>query len=376
MRARPFVLFLSLGLTGLLLAAGCAREPEMEPPASELPVRVEKAVRAPFQPTLALLGTVRPAATVEVTAPARGRLAYPARFAAGLASGAAVRAGEVLALFAAPESELSLAEARLRLESAEADLARYQKAFEAGLIPAVQLDGYKSQKAIAAAQLAAARQQAARLALRSPLSGRLLVERIIPAGTEVEAGTPLARVAAAGALRIEGRAAAADLARLHPGLEIRLVPPGGTGSAQPLGRGVIREVSPMVEAGGTVAWVAEVTDPTGLPAPGEGVEAQALLDARPEALTVPEEALVLGEGGSALFVAVRTPGAVSNEGKLRARRHAVETGTRGAGRVEILRGLSPGEMVVIDGAALLSDGTTIAPIEEPAVVEPAPREPS
>jgi RND family efflux transporter MFP subunit len=368
MRARPLFVILPLGLTGLLLTAGCAREPEMAPPASELPVRVEKAVRAPFQPTLALLGTVRPAATVEVTAPARGRLAYPARFAAGLASGAAVRTGEVLALFTAPEAELSLAEARLRLQSAEADLARYQKAFEAGLIPAVQLDGYKSQREIAAAQLAAARQQAARLALRSPLSGSLLVERIIPPGTEVEGGTPLARVAAAGALRIEGRAAAADLARLRPGLEIRLAPAGGNGSLQPLGRGVIREISPVVEAGGTVAWVAEVTDPAGLPVPGEGVEVQAQLDARAEALTVPEEALVLGEGGSALFVAVRIPG---GDGKLRARRRPVETGTHGQGRIEVLRGLSPGEMVVTEGAALLSDGTPVAPIEETAPQEPS-----
>ena len=373
MRARPLPLLLSLGLTGFLLAVGCAREPAVEPAVSELPVRVEKAARAPFQPTLALLGTVRPAATVEVTAPARGRLAYPARFAAGLSSGAAVRAGEVLAVFTAPEAELSLAEARLRLESAEADLARYQKAFEAGLIPAVQLDGYKSQKSIAAAQLAAARQQSARLALRSPLSGRLLVDRVVPSGTEVEPGTPLARVAAAGALRVEGRAAAADLARLHPGLEIRLVAVSSGGAPQPLGHGVIREVSPVVEAGGTVAWVAEVTDATGLPAPGEGVEVQALLDARPEALTVPEEALVLGEGGSALFVAVRTPGAA---GKLRARRRAVETGTRGQGRIEVLRGLSPGEMVVVDGAALLSDGTAVVPVEEPAPEKPAAQEPS
>src|SRR5688500_8042247 len=124
----------TLAALALALLAGCARPPELpqDPPA--MPVRIEAAARAPFQPSLHVLGAVRPASTVEVIAPARGRLSYPARFAAGFPSGAAVRAGEVMAIFAAPEAELSLAETRLQLDSARSELSRHQRAFDAGLI--------------------------------------------------------------------------------------------------------------------------------------------------------------------------------------------------------------------------------------------------
>jgi len=42
----------------------------------------------------------------------------------------------------------------------------------------------------------------------------------------------------------------------------------------------------MVEAGGTVPLTVEVTDPEGLPGPGEGVELRVELDLRPQAITV------------------------------------------------------------------------------------------
>ncbi len=81
---------------------------------------------------------------------------------------------------------------------------------------------------------------------------------------------------------------------------------------------MIREISPVVDAGGTIAVVAEVTEGAALPAPGEGVEVQVELDRREQTLTVPEEALLVSEGGAAVFVA---------EGST-ARRKAVTTGGR------------------------------------------------
>jgi multidrug efflux system membrane fusion protein len=44
----------------------------------------------------------------------------------------------------------------------------------------------------------------------------------------------------------------------------------------------------------------------------------------------------------------------------------VTTGGRAAGRVEVLGGLSPGDKVVVDGAALLSEGARVTPVQEPA----------
>lgn len=335
----------------LLLAAACVREPEFTEEAQPLPVRLETAERAAFQPTLVLLGTVRPGGEAEVTLPVTGRLRYPPRFQDGLTSGVRVGAGEVLARIGNPESDLSLSEATLRVEATKAELARYQKAFDLGLVSAAELAQYKVEADLAAERLSAARQRRSTLDLRSPVSGWLLVGRRLPPDGDVPAGTVLARVAAGGPVRVEGRAAAGDRAHLREGLGVRFVVPGAPGAA---GRGALREVSPVVDPSGTVPVAAEVTEGTAMPAPGEGVEIHVELDPREAALTVPEEALLVSEGGDAVWIVqART-----------ARRRPVETGARGGGRVEILRGLSPGDKVVVGGASLLSEGDAVAEIKD------------
>jgi len=365
LRRRLGLLFSLYTLSALFALLGaCAQAPAAVPeeaPAS--PVRLETVKRESFQPELTVLGTVQPGGTAEVIVPAGGRLLYPARFSAGLVSGIEVRAGEVLAHVSLQDAEAALAEARVRLQAAEADLTRHQRAFDAGVEAAATLSTYKAEANLAHSRLTAAQDRVGRLALRAPISGRLIVDRRISQDSEVAAGTVLGRIAAGGALRVEGRAAAADRDRLHPGLTVRFAMAGGSGTTPgttALGAGVIREVSPVVDAGGTVTLVAQVTDPTGLPAPGEGVELRVALDRHEQAVTVPEEALIVVDSGSALFVAERT-----REGYM-ARRRPVDTGARGNGRVEIVRGLTPGEKVVIGGAALLSSGDALTAVQDPA----------
>ena len=373
-RSRVFATIATLA-TLLLLPAGCSRPqpiPEETPP---LAVRLARVERTAFQPTLSLLGVMRSSGEAEMVIPVAGRLRYPARFSAGLVSGVAVRAGEVLARVTNPEAEQELAEARLRLDLAKADLTRYQRAFDNGVVSAAQLGQYQSAEALARQRLDAAQKRQSNLDLRSPVGGRLTVERRLPAEGEVQAGTVLCRVNGGGTPKIEAQAAAADRERLHAGLAIRFVVPGRPETA---GRGVIREISPVVGAAGTVTVLAEVAEVAGsgaLPPPGEGVEVEVELDLRSRALTVPEEALVLsatesttegnGPTGSSGTAAV-----YSAEGGI-ARRRQVTLGGRSGGRVEVLTGLTTGDRVVVGGAGLLTDGARVTPLEEPAA-PPAP----
>ena len=69
------------------------------------------------------------------------------------------------------------------------------------------------------------------------------------------------------------------------------------------------------------------------------------LDARPDAVLVPEAAVVLQEGGPIVYRVV--------EG--RALLTQVTTGVRRAGKVEITRGLAVGETVVTNGHVRLRD---------------------
>ena len=213
-------------LLALLALAACRPEAEIPDDPPPLPVKIEKAARAPFQPTLVLLGVVRPAKEAEVVLPSSGRLRYPERFRNGLSSGTPVQAGEVLARLVNTDTESGVAEAKLRLAAATSDLARYQKAFDSGVVPAATLATYKAEADLAAQRLEAARQKKGTLELRSPVAGWLLVERQLPPEGEVQAGAVLARVAAGGPPRVEAKAAAGDRGRLHPGLRVRFVLPG------------------------------------------------------------------------------------------------------------------------------------------------------
>jgi multidrug efflux system membrane fusion protein len=49
-----------------------------------------------------------------------------------------------------------------------------------------------------------------------------------------------------------------------------------------------------------------------------------------------------------------------------AKHRQVTLGGRSGGRVEVLTGLSPGDKVVVDGAALLVDDARVTAVEEPA----------
>ncbi len=351
----------TLAILLLLALSACAQAPAdvpEAPPAS--PVRVEVVQWKPFQPTLTLLGVVQPSGMAEVAIPVSGRLHYPARFAGGLATGAEVREGEVLARISSHDTEAQLAEARLRVDLTSSELTRHQRAFDAGVEAAAVLASFKAEAELARSRLKAAQERSGLLSLRAPTGGRLIVDRRIPTESEVTPGVVLARIAAGGSLTVEGRAAAADRSRLHPGLKVLFAAPGAT---SPSGEGVIREVSPMVEDGGTVPLIVEVVNPEGLPAPGEGVELHVQLDLRSQSLTVPEEALVVAENGNAVFVVDRKRG-------FTALRRPVETGARGKGRIEIVRGLDPGERVVVGGASMLEHGDAVLEVKAEVQAEP------
>ncbi len=241
-----------------LFLPACAPAPAAVPEqAPAVPVRLEKVTRDTFQPSLSVLGVVRPAETAEVAVTAAGLLRYPARFADGLTTGAEVRAGEVLARVSLHVAEASLAEERLPLRSAASELARPRKAFEAGIEAAVVLASYEAEAEIARSRVAAAEGRVSRLDLRAPVGGRLPVDHRVPPSSEVAAGLVLARIAAGGAPEVEARAAAADRDLLRPGLRVRFVVPG---LPDPRGEGEIREgeVSASLRES-RVTWVSTTT---------------------------------------------------------------------------------------------------------------------
>jgi len=108
---------------------------------------------------------------------------------------------------------------------------------------------------------------------------------------------------------------------------------------------------------------AVIPNPSGELRPGMSADVNAVLAERPQAVTVPDEA-VFAEGDRNFVFVVRPDSTVV--------RRAVKLGARQPGRVEIAEGLQGGEKVVRAGHQKLFEGAKVSAVESAAATGPAP----
>lgn len=342
----------------LLTVAACEREQGEPPPA--MPVRTELARRAPFTPTLTLLGVVRAAQSIPLAVQQRGTIRYPHRFSSGLQTGARVSAGEVVAEIENDDVRAAQTEARLEMDAAAADLDRAERSYKVGVISAAEHDARVARAILAKEHYNAAAKRSATLRMVAPASGTLVVTKLYPAGTLIEGSTVLAEVATAGAPLVESAVAASERALLRPGLPVTFT---SRGTPAWTGNGRLAEVAAVVSESGTSRVVMAIAPNGATPPPGTGVECAVQLEPRGAVLTVPEDAIVAGIDGPALFIATASEGSFN---RFRVKRVAVVTGGHADGRVEIVSGLHDGDRVVVSGVDALTDDALASEVSDKA----------
>jgi RND family efflux transporter MFP subunit len=182
-------------------------------------------------------------------------------------------------------------------------------------------------------------------------------------GAVVPAGQELFRLIRQGRLEWRAEVAAADLAQIRPGMAVTLTPAGGSAMT-----GKVRMVAPTVDAATRNGLV--YVDLLGAQPGVAGAEQRARAGARAgafargefaiarsAALTLPQTAVLLRDG----FSAVYTVGADS-----KVRQVPVQVGRRVGDRIEITGGLDPQARVVASGAGFLGDGDTVRVVDAPA----------
>lgn len=271
--------------------------------------------------------------------------------------GDTVRAGQVLATFAADTVQADVAQARANLAEAQANAAesranaeRARLLSQSGALSAQQIQQYAT-----AAQTGVARVEAAKAMLNSqqlrmkhtqvlaPDSG-VISARTATVGAVVGAGTELFRMVRKGRLEWRAEVASSELPRIKVGSSARLTAASG---AQVEGK--VRTIAPTVDAQTRNALVyvdlpAHPDIRAGMFARGEFVLGQR------QAITVPSTALVVRDGFSNVFE-------LTPEKKVRMVR--VQTGQRTGDSVEITSGLSAGASIVARGGAFLNDGDLV-----------------
>jgi RND family efflux transporter MFP subunit len=342
----------ALYLGGLALLAACRRsgaEADRNESTSlsrtRVPVGVATVVRDTIRDELVVTGRLapKPGGSALLTAPAAGVVAI-----VNAQVGARVRRGAELLVLDVPELS-----ADARQKEAAAAQAQREAERQARLLSDGVTSKRAAEEAAAAAGQASSAAEAAKTLLertrvRTPLSGRVQTVRV-QRGERVDAGAPLAEVIDADTLDLHVAVPAGRLARLHPEQQVSLVQEGDTASHAARIQAVAPGVDSLTNAGEVVI---RASNPSGQLLVGAGATARVLVGAQPEALVVPDSALVLAGDSTAVFVI--GPDSIVHQ-------RIVLAGVRQGNRVAVQGAIKAGDRVVTTGAFGLQDGMKVAP---------------
>ncbi|MGQ9368199.1 efflux RND transporter periplasmic adaptor subunit [Azospirillum sp. ST 5-10] len=301
-------------------------------------VTVEPAALGTVTERIEAVGTALARESVIITAQAQGEVREVA-----FDDGARVERGQVLARLDAEIQEAELASARAELVQAERAHERARALRARGATSVALLDEALAARASAQAQVALAEARLERRTVAAPFSGVLSFRRISP-GAFVSPGDAIATLVDLSEVDVDFRVPEDHLGRLAPGQTVRAASRAYPGRVF---TGRVKDVDTQIDPLTRQAVVrATIANADAALRPGMLIEVDLLLGTR-EAVVLPDTAIVPVGPSTYVFVV---------DGDGRAQRRAVEIGQRETGRVEIVSGVAPGERVVIEGAAKLSDG--------------------
>lgn len=275
--------------------------------------------------------------------------------------GDSVRAGQVLATFAAESVQADVAQARATLMEAQANLldaagnAERARTLQAsGALSAQQISQYftAEQTAIARVEagkalLAVQQQRLKHTQVLAPDSG-VISSRSATVGAVLGSGTELFRMIRKGRLEWRAEVTSAELGRIAAGTPASVTAANGT---QVQGR--VRMVAPTVDPVTRAALV--YVDLPAAPSAGSAIKAG--MFAKGEfglggtgAMTVPQTAVVVRDG----FSYVYRLGADNRVAQVK-----VQTGRLAGDRVELINGLTADARLVASGGGFLSDGDLV-----------------
>lgn len=339
-----------------------------------MPVGVARATVASVAVTLNALGTVTPLVTVTVKPQVSGILQK-----INFQEGQMVKAGDLLALIDPRPYRAALNQAKgqlqrdnAQLSNAKIDLARYQALSRQNAIAqqtlATQAALVRTDQGTVEADMAAVDAAAVNLSyctITSPVAGRVGL-RQVDMGNLVQSGvtTAIAVVTQLQPISVLFTLPEDDvsqvMARVGAGAKLS-TDVWDRGQTTRLASGTLSTVDNEVDpTTGTVKMRAIFDNADERLFPQQFVNVRVVVDTLPNQTTVPVAAIQRGAGGNFVYL-VKADKTVSVR--------PVELGPSENDQVDILRGLRPGDVVVVDGADRLRDGARVSlPGANPALI--------
>lgn len=340
----------------LALVAGCRKNEPAAGAAARgggfaVQVVAVSAVRQPVVETLPLVGNIVPNEMVEIKAEADG-LVERIHFG----EGQRVERGAVLLELDATRFVASLAQAEADFQLARANFERSRQLLQDKLISQQEHDQASSSFAAREANLEWMRRQLKDARLEAPFAG-ITGSRQVSPGQVITRNTVITWLVDLDTVKVEVNVPEKYLGEIKTGqpLEFRVAAyPGETF------RGEVYFVAPQLDEATRTALVkARVANPGARLKGGMFASLDLSLRLKEDALIIPEPALVNNGDRVVVFVVGPQTNAVLKP---------VQIGLRLAGKAEVTSGLSPGELVIVEGVQKLRPDAPVrlAPAEAAA----------
>lgn len=288
------------------------------------------------------VGTLRSNESVVLRPEVAGRIAE-IRFS----EGGPVRRGDVLVDFDAAVQRAEVQQAKANLALAQANFGRTEDLFNRKFLSQSARDEAASRLEVARANMALAEARLDKMRIRAPFAGIVGI-RNVSVGDYVKEGEDLVNLEDIATLKVDFRLPETYLAQIRPGQKLELASDAVEGR---LFAAVVSAIDPLVDEQGRAVVMRATLQNEGLRLrPGMFARVRLILEERANVAVVPEEALVPAPGDVQFVYRVV-------DGK--AQRVEVKTGARRGARVEIVKGVQAGDVVVTAGQLKLRDGAAV-----------------
>ena len=313
--------------------------PRAQPPAA---VELAAAERGTVARAVTVTGLIEPVRSVGVNSQLAGALT-----AVNVEEGNVVREGQVLARIDARELEAQVASAEAALNFARGTFERSTTLRQSGVITAAEFERDRAAHEAAKATLEQLRTRLGYATVRAPVSG-MVTQKRLEAGDIVAPNTRLFTVADVSTMVVRVQVSELDVLGVRVGQSVDVALDALPGRTL---EGRVRRIFPAADTLTRLVPVEVALTGEGarIARPGFLGRVTFALDARRDAVLVPQAAVLGGQGAQSVMM-VRDGKAV---------RRPVETGLVSQGRVEITSGLEAGEMVIVAGNAQLREGAAV-----------------
>ena len=324
--------------------------PRGEPP--PVPVHVAELAARSLPRTVSSVGGLESPEMTTVASEIAGTVV-----ALDVPEGEAVDAGHIVLRLDDAEARAAVSVTRARLTNARDRLGRVEQLFGQGVASQQQLDDARSAFDAASGAHREASTRLVKHVIRAPYAGQLGM-RQIDLGDYVRPGDPIVEISETTALELRFSVPQRHVGEVAAGQTVL----GVVGRCGPRFEGTVVAVDPRVDPRTRMVGIrAAVPNNEGDLHPGMAVRVRLLVAERPDAIVIPQEAIVRQGTKHLVFV-------VDEES--RAQPREVSLGEYFVDGVHVKAGLAAGETVILAGQQKLRPGAAVAPVPHETTQNP------